>query len=312
MSIKLITKAWETDFKGNDLLLLIALADSASDEGVCFPSWNTIREKTKISKGTLSYTLKAFEHFGIIERNHRKRENGSNKSNEYIIKIIDIDVEKFKKYKQKISSKNNQSSENELPPRVQNLNHPSSENEPYPSSENELAYEPSLYKPSLEPLVKEKINKKESLHFFELWNNLAKECNLTALSKITQQRFQKLNTRAKESKNFLEDFKRAIENIRQTPFLQGDNERGWKIDFDWLIKSETNFFKVVEGKYSKEGTTKEQTDFSRFGTAQSIIPKAEWENGLIDDIEATSQILAGNTNVELPLRLQHKKGEENE
>lgn len=34
MSIKLLSKAWETDQKGNDLLVLLALCDFANDEGV--------------------------------------------------------------------------------------------------------------------------------------------------------------------------------------------------------------------------------------------------------------------------------------
>ena len=34
MSIKLMAKAWETNQKGNDLLVLLAICDYASDEGV--------------------------------------------------------------------------------------------------------------------------------------------------------------------------------------------------------------------------------------------------------------------------------------
>mgnify|MGYP000212248842 CR=1 FL=1 len=202
-----MNKAWETSFKGNDLLILLSLADNASDEGYCFPSWNTIRNKTKVSKGTLSYTLKAFEHFGLIERNHRNRENGSNKSNEYLVKVFDIDIEEFKKYKQKISSKKDQSSEtelchsseNELPPRVQKMNYPSSETEPAPSSENEPTIEPSQYEPSKEPSVKKEKKKKDeiilpenlNIQAFEMWceykgSSYSKQGKILSINKLVQ------------------------------------------------------------------------------------------------------------------------------
>lgn len=85
MSIKLITKAWESPAKGNDLLVLISLADNASDEGYCWPSWKSIMAKTKVSKGTLSSVLNRLEEAGYIARESRKRTNGSDASNGYYI-----------------------------------------------------------------------------------------------------------------------------------------------------------------------------------------------------------------------------------
>lgn len=38
----------------------------------------------------------------------------------------------------------------------------------------------------------------------------------------------------------------------ETPFLRGENERGWKADLDWLLKPE-NVEKVLDGKYTKWG-----------------------------------------------------------
>ena len=262
MSIKLITQAWDTQLKGNDLLVLIALADNASDEGYCFPSWNTIMKKTKVGRSTLSYILKSFEHFNILERNHRKRENGSNSSNEYIVKIIDVNVEDFTKYKQALRDKKvSHSSETELAPTVPKVNYPSSETELAPSSESELTIRTVNLEPSKEPSVKEK-DKKEIL---ELWNDLAYELNLSAINRITTKRKSKIKTRIEENPNFIEDFKQALENIKRSNFLQGKNNRNWKVDFDWLISNDTNYIKVVEGKYS-DTVAATQTDLSKFGS----------------------------------------------
>lgn len=46
----------------------------------------------------------------------------------------------------------------------------------------------------------------------------------------------------------LDAFLETIESIKECPFLLGQNERGWVITFDWLIKP-SNFAKVLEGNY---------------------------------------------------------------
>ena len=96
MSIKLMAKAWETNQKGNDLLVLLAICDYASDEGVLFPSLKTLAEKAKVSKSTLAYILNAYEAIGVITRDQRKRENGSNTSTMYKINHLVIDSKKYK------------------------------------------------------------------------------------------------------------------------------------------------------------------------------------------------------------------------
>ncbi|MDN5104139.1 hypothetical protein O8C79_02375 [Aliarcobacter butzleri] len=219
MSIELMNKAWKTNFKGNDLLILLSLSDNASDEGYCFPSWNTIRQKTKVSKGTLSYTLKAFEYFGLIKRVHRKREDGSNKSNEYLIKVFDIDIEKFKKYKQELSLSKNQSSENELAP----------------SSDCEL-HESSLYE-SLEEEEEKIINQKLKTKFFNEFYTWLKADGLKA--KKSERLHKKIIF-----KNLSNDDGKTLENFND--FLQ-DKKNQFKIFENQII----SFDGVTEFKVEK-------------------------------------------------------------
>lgn len=82
MSNKMITAAWDVPLPAHARLVLIALADSASDdEGVCWISNKTIMEKSTCAKTTLGYILFAFEKLGIILRETRFRpENGSQTS----------------------------------------------------------------------------------------------------------------------------------------------------------------------------------------------------------------------------------------
>jgi hypothetical protein len=108
--------AWETDTKGNELLVLIALADNASDEGYCWPSWGTIMKKTKVSRGTLSTVLKSLESKNLIRRESRKRENGSDSSNGYFVikgvgRSSEIEPQEFRIRTPKVQNLNPQSSE---------------------------------------------------------------------------------------------------------------------------------------------------------------------------------------------------------
>jgi hypothetical protein len=78
------------------------------------------------------------------------------------------------------------------------------------------------------------------------WNVLAMDLRLKRISRMTDLRRVHIRQRLREP-----DFELDVlsTSIRGSPFLQGKNPRGWKVDFDWLIESTTNYVKVLEGKY---------------------------------------------------------------
>lgn len=51
----------------------------------------------------------------------------------------------------------------------------------------------------------------------------------------------------------------AIEKVRQSKFLQGVNNKGWSITFDWFVKP-NNFQKVLDGNYDERGPKHNETD----------------------------------------------------
>jgi hypothetical protein len=52
------------------------------------------------------------------------------------------------------------------------------------------------------------------------------------------------------SKGFtLEEFREAVRRAANTPFLAGDNPRGWQADFDWLVGRRVHMLKVLAGEY---------------------------------------------------------------
>ena len=71
------------------------------------------------------------------------------------------------------------------------------------------------------------------------------------LSKLTDKRKAHIRARWREHES-LDKFKAVFENMENSSFLKGDNNREWQADFDWVMKNESNFLKVLEGKYNKE------------------------------------------------------------
>ncbi|NFA59497.1 phage replisome organizer N-terminal domain-containing protein [Clostridium sporogenes] len=103
------------------------------------------------------------------------------------------------------------------------------------------------------------------------WNSL----NLNKLVSINSgtNRYKLTNARIKEYG--LEAILQAIDNIKDSSFLRGQNKKGWTIKYDWLVKP-NNFIKVLEGNYTdKEGVNggtkqdssgnkKHEYDFSKY------------------------------------------------
>ncbi|GAB6045104.1 hypothetical protein JCM11957_07020 [Caminibacter profundus] len=93
--------------------------------------------------------------------------------------------------------------------------------------------------------------------FVKVWNESAKKFDLPKVEKLSNERKRKLKRRIKNNKDFLEDFKRALEELEFSSFLRGENKNNWKMKFDWLIENDTNIIKVIEGQYrDKESDSK--------------------------------------------------------
>ena len=78
----------------------------------------------------------------------------------------------------------------------------------------------------------------------EAWNQIG----VSSVSKLKagSTRYKMLNARIKEYG--IDKVLEAIEKVKNSRFLQGSNDRGWVISFDWFIKP-NNFVKVLDGNY---------------------------------------------------------------
>ena len=80
---------------------------------------------------------------------------------------------------------------------------------------------------------------------------------LPKVSSMTDKRKKSIKARVAEyDKQAIMD---VFNNILQSPFLLGRNDRNWRCDFDWIFRS-TNFTKILEGNYNGTRLSKNQQD----------------------------------------------------
>jgi len=82
MSIKVMSRVWEESAqKGSALLLLLALADHAADDGYCWPNVTTLAKKIRLSVRTVYRLTDALEGAGelVVVRHNR--------NNRYVVRL---------------------------------------------------------------------------------------------------------------------------------------------------------------------------------------------------------------------------------
>lgn len=95
--------------------------------------------------------------------------------------------------------------------------------------------------------AREKSSKIPYQEITEMYNNIC--VNLPKVCKLTNERKNRIKS-CFAQKYTLQDFEAVFRAAESTPFLLGDNERGWHATFDWIIKPQ-NMAKVLEGNYKQ-------------------------------------------------------------
>lgn len=90
----------------------------------------------------------------------------------------------------------------------------------------------------------------------EAWNDL-QGLGIKPVSKMSASstRYKALSARIREHGK--DKVLEAIENIKASNFLQGMNDKGWVITFDWFVKP-NNFVKVLDGNYNNRVTREQE------------------------------------------------------
>lgn len=106
---------------------------------------------------------------------------------------------------------------------------------------------------------KSSIVKAHSWNFYiDNWNETFKDSTVSKINKMTNSRKQHLKQRLKdrESNQTPEEvYSIILKKIRASRFLNGDNNTGWRCDFDWVLKP-ANWQKILEGNYDNKSSIK--------------------------------------------------------
>lgn len=79
-----MARVWdETQFKGHELLVFLSLADHANDQGVCWPSQETLARKARCSERTVKRIIARLKAEGFLEVVQRWLPNHQPTSNNY-------------------------------------------------------------------------------------------------------------------------------------------------------------------------------------------------------------------------------------
>lgn len=94
------------------------------------------------------------------------------------------------------------------------------------------------------------------------WNSL-QQYGIRPVSKLSSssKRYQMLIARVKQYS--VANVIAAVERIKSSQFLQGKNNKGWTINFDWFVLP-NNFPKVLEGNYDDVADNRKRNDFIDF------------------------------------------------
>ena len=80
---------------------------------------------------------------------------------------------------------------------------------------------------------------------------------------MSEKRKKHLRARWRQLDYNLATLEEAFRKVEASNFCKGENDRGWRADFDWLIKNDHNIIKVLEGKYDNKGVSTGGSDRKR-------------------------------------------------
>jgi hypothetical protein len=83
-----------------------------------------------------------------------------------------------------------------------------------------------------------------------LYNETAEQVGLPQCQSLTKARRGQLQQRLSECGG-IEGWKIALAKARDSPLCRGDNDRGWKADFDFLVQAKS-FTRLMEGAYDRK------------------------------------------------------------
>lgn len=223
MSVRVMSLVWSLNLHDSQKIVLLALADCANDEGHCWPSMRTLAAKCSKGERTVQGVIKE-----LCDAGHLTRREVPGKGCNYTVHPRSV-----------CAPQPPRPAENDTPPPQTSRPTPAAAADK-PSKNHQ---EPSKVKSpdGDQPLTIEEV--------VEDWNAMATQTDLPICRKITTARRRAFKARLREYPD-MADWQRAFLCIRNTPWMHGENDRGWKADIDFLLQAKS-FTKLTEEAYGQ-------------------------------------------------------------
>ena len=264
MSMRLMVQAMNCEV-GNPArkLVLLKLADNANDDGICFPSYQYIADKCEMSKRSAISHIDDLIKMGFVTKKARKNKDGSS-ANLYLLHLEQgseksaLGGENFS-----LGSENSAlgGSENSAPITSHSFNLSINR-----VSDDEISAnaEHAEIGGADKPHTGKKQNsiKVNYSAVAETYNTLVKELNSNlplianpsqlsdkrkkAIKKLAQVFIKRFEIESDVESALGEYFKDFLKSA--TNFYFGENNRGWKADFEYILR-EATLDKVLEGNW---------------------------------------------------------------
>ena len=198
---------------------------------------------TKTDTEFVKQALQLFTELGIVEVLEDKtlylRE---------VAKLLDGETFAAKRQRELREKRNRVTMSPDCRPEIETDQESESESETEKKKESESEQEKESEKEFLTEPEGSVCRTKDVRRIQEVWNSLG----LHQLVKILPDSKRGELLRARIREYGTEAVLEAIEKVRNSPFLKGQNNRSWVITFDWFVKP-NNFVKVLEGNYDVNG-----------------------------------------------------------
>lgn len=240
----------ERDFKGiwipkeiwlnthltmNEKLFLVEI-DSLDNEKGCFASNDYFSEFFGLSKNRCSEIIKSLEKKGFLSVSY-KYKAGTKAIENRIIKLLEISIG---------GTRNIDCGVRNIDRGTRDIDRGYSEN----CEDNNTILNNTIN--NINTISKDIVSSTKVQPIIDKWNELGLQ-KLISINKGTN-RYKLLQARIKEYGQ--DKMLQAIENIKCSSFLRGQNNKNWTVTFDWLVKP-NNFIKILEGNYvDKENPVK--------------------------------------------------------
>lgn len=237
MSMELMVRAMKIKV-GNPLrkLVLLKLADNANDQGECWPAVQYIAEQCEISKRSAQNHIQQLVKDGLVRIEERKAENGLNRSNIYHLVLGGYGANPAP-YGANPAPMGASAAGGEgagAAPRISQSFEPVNESPPNPQ-EGDDAGAPDKSKIKYQDVA-------------DAYNEILGD-RLPKVQELNDKRKRQIKRLLGElHEPTLDAVKAYLETFADTagPFYFGDNNRGWRAGFDYLLRSEV-LVKTREG-----------------------------------------------------------------